>query len=396
MEGGCSFQYSSMLIHGFPEEEIRETLLEEGITPDQPSLHLDIQQAEPSPQGNVTQPAIAADRAAVCAGCGEAIYDRYVVFAVDKPWHSRCLRCCVCGLVLGSELTCFSKDAAIYCKDDYYRRFCVKQCSRCQLGILASEMVMRAKEEVYHLSCFTCAVCGRALVTGDLFGTRHGLVYCQEHFEPPGRAGNEARLMDSLAELALQGDEGLDAGPGNTEWPSKLNGSSRKRRLQSEGDEFHSACTEGEQTVGEPRYPGQQKAKRIRTCFKHHQLRTMESYFAVKHNPDGKDWEQLSKKTGLPKRVLQVWFQNARAKLRKSLLQEENTDSDTVPEIQEAARSPGTQPALGPLGPPSPLFSIQGSPLPPNPQPTMAPIFLNVDPSKSDEPLRTIDHSSLC
>ncbi|XP_051899643.1 LIM/homeobox protein Lhx9-like [Pristis pectinata] len=392
MDGGCSFQYSSMLIHGFPEEEIRETMLEEGITPHQPSLHLDMQQGVP--------PDLAL-KAAVCAGCGEAIYDRYVVFAVDKPWHSRCLKCCVCDLILGSELTCFSKDGAIYCKDDYYRRFCVKQCSRCQLGILASEMVMRAKEEVYHLSCFTCAVCGRALVTGDLFGTRHGLVYCQEHFEPPGREEDEARLMDSLSDLALRGDEGMEADRGDAEWPRQSGGGRKRRgsRLQSEGDDFYPAYTEGEQPLGEPRYSGQQKAKRIRTCFKHHQLRTLESYFAVKHNPDGKDWEQLSKKTGLPKRVLQVWFQNARAKLRKSLLQEENTDSDTVPDTQEAARSPSTQQTPGPLGPPSPLFSSQGSsppcPLPP-PRPTMAPIFLNIDPNGPADPLQTIDHTNLC
>ena len=46
--------------------------------------------------------------------------------------------------------------------------------------------------------------------------------------------------------------------------------------------------------------------KRIRTCFRSEQLRALESYFAQKHNPDGKDWTCLAHKTGLPKRVLQV------------------------------------------------------------------------------------------
>lgn len=50
------------------------------------------------------------------------------------------------------------------------------------------------------------------------------------------------------------------------------------------------------------------RAKRMRTSFKHHQLRTMKSYFAINHNPDAKDLKQLSQKTGLPKRVLQVSF----------------------------------------------------------------------------------------
>ena len=55
----------------------------------------------------------------------------------------------------------------------------------------------------------------------------------------------------------------------------------------------------------------------MRTSFKHHQLRVMKSYFELNHNPDAKDLKQLSQKTGLSKRVLQVWFQNARAKFRR-------------------------------------------------------------------------------
>lgn len=51
---------------------------------------------------------------------------------------------------------------------------------------------------------------------------------------------------------------------------------------------------------------GSSRTKRMRTSFKHHQLRTMKSYFAINHNPDAKDLKQLSQKTGLPKRVLQV------------------------------------------------------------------------------------------
>lgn len=57
--------------------------------------------------------------------------------------------------------------------------------------------------------------------------------------------------------------------------------------------------------------PGQQnqqntRTKRMRTSFKHHQLRTMKSYFAINQNPDAKDLKQLAQKTGLSKRVLQV------------------------------------------------------------------------------------------
>lgn len=50
------------------------------------------------------------------------------------------------------------------------------------------------------------------------------------------------------------------------------------------------------------------RTKRMRTSFKHHQLRTMKSYFAINQNPDAKDLKQLAQKTGLSKRVLQVQF----------------------------------------------------------------------------------------
>lgn len=48
------------------------------------------------------------------------------------------------------------------------------------------------------------------------------------------------------------------------------------------------------------------RTKRMRTSFKHHQLRTMKQYFAINQNPDAKDLKQLAQKTSLSKRVLQV------------------------------------------------------------------------------------------
>ncbi|KAK2086184.1 LIM/homeobox protein Lhx9 [Saguinus oedipus] len=44
-------------------------------------------------------------------------------------------------------------------------------------------MVMRARDSVYHLSCFTCSTCNKTLTTGDHFGMKDSLVYCRAHFE---------------------------------------------------------------------------------------------------------------------------------------------------------------------------------------------------------------------
>lgn len=51
---------------------------------------------------------------------------------------------------------------------------------------------------------------------------------------------------------------------------------------------------------------GSRKKKRVRTSFKHQQLRIMKSHFLTNQNPDSKELKELSEKTGLQKRVLQV------------------------------------------------------------------------------------------
>lgn len=61
----------------------------------------------------------------------------------------------------------------------------------------------------------------------------------------------------------------------------------------------------------------------------------MKTYFALNHNPDSKDLKQLSLKTGLTKRVLQVWFQNARAKYRRILTQGDFTEEEIHCELEQ-------------------------------------------------------------
>ena len=51
------------------------------------------------------------------------------------------------------------------------------------MGISANELVMRARDSVYHVQCFTCVSCNKTLATGDHFGMRDGLIYCRTHYE---------------------------------------------------------------------------------------------------------------------------------------------------------------------------------------------------------------------
>uniref|UniRef100_A0A3Q0KBL9 Lim homeobox protein n=1 Tax=Schistosoma mansoni TaxID=6183 RepID=A0A3Q0KBL9_SCHMA len=91
------------------------------------------------------------------------------------------------------------------------------------------------------------------------------------------------------------------------------------------------------------------KIKRIRTSFKHQQLRIMKSYFEFSHNPDSKDLKQLSQKTGLSKRVLQVWFQNARAKFRRNTNNQIYTDRLKQKEINSINQYSTSSPLPPPI-----------------------------------------------
>ncbi|XP_026072949.1 LIM/homeobox protein Lhx2-like isoform X2 [Carassius auratus] len=366
-DGNTCYSVSSaatMLFHGLPGGEMHGVMeeMERRGKSDSATISSAIDMGETE----TNMPSISGDRVALCAGCGGKISDRYYLLAVDKQWHMRCLKCCECKLNLESELTCFSKDGSIYCKEDYYR-FSVQRCARCHLGISASEMVMRARDLVYHLNCFTCTTCNKMLTTGDHFGMKDSLVYCRLHFETL----IQGDFPTHFNHTDVAPNKGLGStGPLGLSYYNGVNtvqkGRPRKRKSPGPGADLaaYNAALSCNENDGDPmdrdsQYSSSQKTKRMRTSFKHHQLRTMKSYFAINHNPDAKDLKQLAQKTGLTKRVLQVWFQNARAKFRRNLLRQENTgvdktsDGSTLPggtpsrpasEISNTSMSPSSTP----------------------------------------------------
>ena len=57
----------------------------------------------------------------LCAGCRIRITDKFYLCAVEKKWHSSCLKCAECGAELENEASCFEREGHIYCRDDYLR-----------------------------------------------------------------------------------------------------------------------------------------------------------------------------------------------------------------------------------------------------------------------------------
>ncbi|XP_035536735.1 LIM/homeobox protein Lhx9-like [Morone saxatilis] len=254
---------------------------------------------EESVAADNTPTAMSVQEPMMCAGCGEQVCDRFFLLAAGRVWHSVCLRCSQCQCELQTHPSLYWRDGNIYCQQDYCRMFGGGQCARCFQPIPASALVMRSGELTFHPHCFSCQECDVKLIPGNLYCMQGQNLYCQSHYHGNGSVPlshdvpPEANLKETQNQVSGEGEESV---------------SSPEPRLDNR------------RTVGRTR----RRTKRIRTCFRSEQLRALESYFAQKHNPDGKDWTCLAHKTGLPKRVLQVWFQNARAKLRRSITTDES------------------------------------------------------------------------
>nr|XP_035936245.1 LIM domain only protein 3 isoform X4 [Halichoerus grypus] len=111
-----------------------------------------------------------------CAGCNRKIKDRYLLKALDKYWHEDCLKCACCDCRLGEVgSTLYTKANLILCRRDYLRLFGVTgNCAACSKLIPAFEMVMRAKDNVYHLDCFACQLCNQR--------AQKYTTYCRVHY----------------------------------------------------------------------------------------------------------------------------------------------------------------------------------------------------------------------
>lgn len=148
------------------------------------------------------------------------------------------------------------------------RLFSVK-CLRCNDRVLPNDMVMRAQNYIFHLTCFVCCVCCQPLQKGEQFILRNGQLFCRHDFE--------------------------------------------KDLYMSQQH-----CPEDEYLIDDIRpRDGRRGPKRPRTILTSTQRRQFKASFEMSPKPCRKIREALAKDTGLSVRVVQVWFQNQRAKMKK-------------------------------------------------------------------------------
>lgn len=54
-----------------------------------------------------------------CAGCNKPILDKFLLNVLERGWHAACVRCCECLTPLTDK--CFSREAKLYCRNDFFR-----------------------------------------------------------------------------------------------------------------------------------------------------------------------------------------------------------------------------------------------------------------------------------
>lgn len=64
-----------------------------------------------------------------------------------------------------------------------FRLFGTK-CEKCGDGFRKTDFVMRAKDKIYHIDCFRCALCERQLIPGDEFALTEDGLFCKDDHQP--------------------------------------------------------------------------------------------------------------------------------------------------------------------------------------------------------------------
>ena len=160
---------------------------------------------------------------------------------------------------------------------------------------------MRAQNYVFHLPCFVCWICCQPLQKGEQFVLRGGQLFCRHDFEK----------------------------------------------------DMYQQCTDEDLLLDDAIRPrdGRRGPKRPRTILTSAQRRQFKASFELSPKPCRKVREALAKDTGLSVRVVQVWFQNQRAKMKKIQRKakqdgDKNSDKDGCKDDKIKQESPNSDHGL--------------------------------------------------
>lgn len=171
-----------------------------------------------------------------------------------------------------------------------FRRFYDRRCPVCSTSINQGELYVVLSDESYHWDCYKCSICSRRPSKNEkAFCVDKNRFFCQED------------LKNHL-------DRSI---------PSDLE-KENENESTFESKERTSSCSNcSSPLVGECSMTENQKKRGPRTTIKTKQLEILKIAFSTTPKPSRHVREELSRTTGLPMRVIQVWFQNRRSKERR-------------------------------------------------------------------------------
>ncbi|KAL3314738.1 LIM/homeobox protein Lhx6 [Cichlidogyrus casuarinus] len=307
----------------------------------------------------------------ICQACLQPLRSRYVLSLEKGPtaaeskraelYHPKCLTCASCHAKLEDlvEKRCFvrEKSQQVLCPSCYLKS---SRCFKCLGPMDPATWAFKLRSNSFHLSCFTCSKCGRQLCQGEKckFEEENRLLFCAEHISfDEGNMSFRHELLDEKLPISTILDS-TDAALLTPTTPTYIGLSVFQRDDTAEVDERLNQLEyelrssdaenlderiifdelEGTQNTSHTKYKhegsiGSQsnrrrgpcsgavlgpKTKRIRTSFTPDQLGILQANFDLEANPDGQELERIASSASLNKRVTQVWFQNARARKKKS------------------------------------------------------------------------------
>lgn len=294
-----------------------------------------------------------------CAACDKPILDKFLMNVLERTWHSECVRCYDCRAHLTEK--CFSREGKLFCREDFFRRYGTK-CSGCGHGISPQDLVRKARDKVFHLKCFTCLVCRKQLSTGEeLYVLDESRFICKEDYVNGKNLPDSVLVGDDedddeeftsssdvitsapLSHLdldipAVKLENGSTGAAMTARSLTPTAGSDGDKSMSMIGDAGDSERQDSDQGsdvedggtgcggggVGgeagkspDDDKSGANKRRGPRTTIKAKQLEVLKAAFNNTPKPTRHIREQLAKETGLPMRVIQVWFQNKRSKERR-------------------------------------------------------------------------------
>ena len=183
-------------------------------------------------------------------------------------------------------------------RQDFYSQF-GPRCAGCHLVFSETEKVRKIDQSFFHGHCFKCKDCSKDLTEAEKVGCdANGNLLCEAdflkyHCDEPDNTGHSV-LED------CEGDK-----------KDEINLPNRDLNEGNNSEEEHDLNKE---VIDDPK----NKRKRgPKTTIKPHQLEILKNCFDQNPKPTPKVFEELSKDTGLSKRVIQVWFQNKRSKSKR-------------------------------------------------------------------------------